>query len=239
MVEGRRRGVGGFWEAFLASQGAARHSRAGVFSPGWPQRCAASPARREHAGPGRPEASRSRFDGRPPALRGISLVVREHNRDEIPAGDRNKPRARTMQIATGRPGSSAERHLAPRGVAATRAIEDRGLLSSEKGPELARVVQRETHSSRAKRHRPSAGGGVGRHGEISDELWTELIAMLCIARPLRPGAERLGGWAQGRTFSVRAFSPEWPGWRPIPGGNATENRAHRAFCWPVGRESRS
>ena len=71
----------------------------------------------------------------------------------------------------------------------------------------------------------------GRH-EI--EFWAELVAMLRIARPVRPGAERLGGWAQGRTFSVRAFSPEWPGWRPIPGGNATENRTHGCYYLAVG-----
>jgi hypothetical protein len=32
--------------------------------------------------------------GRPPALEGISVVVREHNRDEILAGDRNNIRQR-------------------------------------------------------------------------------------------------------------------------------------------------
>ncbi len=31
--------------------------------------------------------------GRPPALRGISVVLREQKQTEIPAGDRNKPRA--------------------------------------------------------------------------------------------------------------------------------------------------
>ena len=36
--------------------------------------------------------------GRPPALRGISLVVREHNRDEIPAGDQNKPSVRPENV---------------------------------------------------------------------------------------------------------------------------------------------
>ena len=37
------------------------------------------------------------------------------------------------------------------------------------------------------------------------------------------------------------FSAGWPVRHPlgVPGGNATENRAHRAFCWPFGRESRS
>ena len=65
--------------------------------PGWPPPAQGSPIVRVEAGnwecgthrpPGaRAVLSGSKLSRRPPAKRGISLVLRQQNRDEIPAGD--------------------------------------------------------------------------------------------------------------------------------------------------------
>ncbi len=63
--------------------------------------------------------------------------------------------------------------------------------------------------------RPAARGSGGRHGEIGvsglrliswRRSFVELVAMLCIAGLCAQARSASGGWAQGRTFSVRPGS---------------------------------
>ena len=48
-----------------------------------------------------------------------------------------------------------------------------------------------------------------RHGEISAGLGVDPVAMLCIARPMRPGAKRLGGVGARPNFLRGQAKKRW------------------------------
>ncbi len=173
--------------------------------------------------------------------------------------------ARTMIVVSGRAAGNwaANREIAtqrvarvaatPGGARCRSALESWGFLRKARwrrpakkrgGPSLGRAVSRfaESPALSVPLGTPTGvlqslkGGGrkadffffdVGR-GWFGDSraLWARLLSNCSF-------------WADASGLCRASCSLRVPSVIPISGGNATENRAHRAFCWPVGRESRS